>query len=124
MSQRIGVIGGVNMDIHLFGSNQAADGHIIADHYLAEPGGKGANQARAAARLGAGVTFIAAVGADELGQQWLAAITGDGVDVSHVSTIQDDHTGFVVIDLVAGHHVTRVFVPGANRRLTWQQRCR
>ena len=54
MSQRIGVIGGVNMDIHLFGSNQAADGHIIADHYLAEPGGKGANQARAAARLGAG----------------------------------------------------------------------
>lgn len=119
MRQRLAVIGGVNMDIHLFGSEQAGDGHIIADHYLAEPGGKGANQARAAARLGADVMLIAAVGADEFGQDCLAAITGDGVNVDNVVTIPDDHSGFVVIDLVGGHHVTRVFVPGANRRLTW-----
>ncbi len=119
MKPRIGVVGGVNMDIHLFKSAPAPHGPLMAEYYIAEPGGKGANQARAAARLGAEVTLVAAVGSDEYGRECLAAITKDGVDANHVVEIEGDRTGFVVIDLVAGHHVTRVFVPGANHRLEW-----
>ena len=82
---RIGVVGGVNMDIHLFGvSRQLSGADFVADEYLAEPGGKGANQARAASVLGASVTLVARVGDDEFGRLCLEAAQSDGVDTESV----------------------------------------
>jgi len=53
MPVKIGVVGGLNMDIHLFGGDDRdEDGAYLAERYLIEPGGKGTNQARAAARVG------------------------------------------------------------------------
>lgn len=118
---RIVVIGGVNMDIHLYGVEPSVgQAPIVARHHLAEPGGKGANVARAAARLGADVRLVARIGDDEFGRDCLDVIAADGVDISGVRTTPDAPTGFVAIELVTGHHRSILFGPGANDLLTWQ----
>ena len=117
---RILVIGGVNMDLHLFGVRRPSlNSTLLVDHYLTEPGGKGANVARAAARLGAAVHLVARVGDDQFGHQCLRAIESDGVDVSAVVVTPDVPTGFVAIELTEGHHRSLVFAPGANDELVW-----
>ncbi len=116
---RIVVIGGINMDLHLFGGRRASSGPtLLVDHYLTQPGGKGSNVARAAARLGAEVQLVGRVGDDDFGHRCVEAISGDGVDVSTVSS-STTPTGFVAIELDEGLHRTLVFVPGANDELEW-----
>jgi ribokinase len=117
---RIAVVGGVNMDLHLFGARRPSTGAaLVVDHYHTEPGGKGGNVARAAARLGADVRLVARVGDDDFGRACVAAIERDGVDVDAVTYSSTTPTGFVAIELVDGLHRTLVFVPGANDELTW-----
>jgi ribokinase len=116
----IGVVGGVNMDIHLFDvGRQDSGAEFIADRYLVEPGGKGTNQARAAAVLGADVTLVARVGDDEFGRMCVESAQKDGVDTRWVRIDGAERTGFVVISLIAGQHRSLVFAPGANRELAW-----
>lgn len=117
---RIAVVGGLNMDIHLFDLRRFPPREtLVADRYLAEPGGKGSNQARAAARLGAEVILVGRVGDDEFGAICVEATAADGVDVTNVRPTSDARTGFVVIELVEGQHRSLVFAPGANWALTW-----
>lgn len=118
---RIVVVGGINMDLHLFGGRRRSSGAaLMVDHYLTEPGGKGANVARAAARLGAEVLLVARVGDDEFGHRCVDSIAGDGVDVEAVTFSATAPTGFVAIDLNEGLHRTLVFAPSANDELTWE----
>ncbi len=117
---RIVVIGGINMDLHLFGGRRASSGPaLVVDHYLTQPGGKGGNVARAVARLGATVQLVGRVGDDDFGHRCVDTIAGDGVDVDHVTYSSTTPTGFVAIELDEGRHRTLVFVPGANDELTW-----
>jgi len=110
----------LNMDIHLFGGeDRAEDGAYLAERYLIEPGGKGSNQARAAARLGADVVLVGRVGDDEFGRLCVDAAGTDGVDTSYVTGTSEQRTGFVVIQLVDGRHRSLVFSPGANTLLSW-----
>ena len=117
---RIVVIGGLNMDLHLFGL-QASFGQapMVADHYLAMPGGKGGNVARAAARLGVEVSLVGRVGDDEFGRDCVDAVAADGVDTALVATTPGAPTGFVAIELREGRHRSLVFAPGANDHLSW-----
>lgn len=118
---RIVVVGGINMDLHLFGGRRWSSGAaLVVDHYFTEPGGKGGNVARAAARLGAEVRLVARVGDDEFGHQCVETIARDGVDVSAVTFSTTTPTGFVAIELNEGLHRTLVFAPGANDELTWE----
>lgn len=82
------------------------------------PGGKGANQAIAAARTGAAVSMIGAVGDDAFGREFLETLRRDGVDVSHVRTAEDLPTGvgLIVIDEApdAGAANTILVALGAN----------
>jgi ribokinase len=118
---KIGVVGGLNMDIHLFGGDDRdEDGAYLADRYLIEPGGKGTNQSRAAARLGAEVVLVGRIGDDEFGRLCVDAAARDGVDTTHVVTTAEQRTGFVVIQLVDGQHRSLVFSPGANTLLSWE----
>lgn len=117
---RILVVGGVNVDLHLFdvhGSGGQAP--LVADRYLAEPGGKGANVARAVSRLGAEVSLVARVGEDDFGHLCLETIAADGVDAEGVLVTPNTPTGFVAISLEEGLHRSLVFAPGANDLLTW-----
>lgn len=114
------VIGGLNMDLHMFGIRPPAhDGPLVAEHHFLEPGGKGANLARAAARLGARVSLVGRVGDDEFGRLCLDSVDADGVDSSHVRSTPGEPTGFVAIELRQGKHHSIVFSSGANARLTW-----
>ena len=119
---RIGVVGGLNMDIHLFGGeHRSEDGAYLAERYIIEPGGKGSNQARAAARLGADALLVGCVGNDEFGRLCVDATSADGVDTTHVVTSDEQPTGFVVIQLIDGRHRSLVFTLGANSLLTWDR---
>lgn len=120
MNPRIGIVGGLNMDIHLFGGeHRSEDGAYLAERYIIEPGGKGSNQARAAARLGADAMLVGRVGDDEFGRLCVDATNADGVDTTHVVATAEQGTGFVVIQLIDGRHRSLVFTPGANSLLTW-----
>lgn len=115
------VVGGVNMDLHLFDVHPSAgQAPLVADHYLAQPGGKGANVARAIARLGVPVRLVARVGDDEFGHDCEAAMSADGVDTSSVISTSATPTGFVAIELMEGKHRSVLFAPGANETLTWE----
>lgn len=117
---RVLVVGGVNMDLHVFDVERpAGQTPRVAGPYLTEPGGKGANVARAAARLGAEVSLVGRVGDDEFGRTCVDVIAGDGVDASAVVVTPDVPTGFVAIELTMGLHRSLLFAPGANDRLTW-----
>ncbi len=117
---RIVVVGGLNMDLHLFDLKRSTgQAPMIAGDYLAQPGGKGANVARAAARLGAEVALIGRVGDDEFGTLCLRALDDDGVDTSGVLVAADEPTGFVAIELADGRHHSLIFAPGANDHVRW-----
>ncbi|MGY3868180.1 ribokinase [Aeromonas crassostreae] len=95
---RLVVLGSVNADHVLRVPHFPRPGETLAGHsYRVVPGGKGANQAVAAARLGAAVSFIARIGADAIGQQMRQGFEQDGIDVSAVE--QDEHlpTGIAII---------------------------
>lgn len=117
---RLVVVGGLNMDLHLFGvRHSVTQAPWVAERHLAEPGGKGANAARAAARLGAEVALVGRVGDDDFGEHCVAAVAGDGVDTSGVLVSAGQATGFVAIELREGKHRSLLFSAGANDLLTW-----
>jgi len=81
------------------------------------PGGKGANQAAAAARLGAKVEMVGRVGADAFGPALLENLRNQGVGVSHVVLDRDSSTGTATIIVDHDGQNTIVVVPGANGRV-------
>ena len=87
---------------------------LVANRYEQGFGGKGANQAVMAARLGAPVALIGCVGADDLGRATVANLEEHGIDTSHVSAVADGVTGVAPI-WVDVHGSNRILVaPGAN----------
>jgi len=81
------------------------------------PGGKGANQAVAAARLGRSVSMIGRVGSDEAGRILLHALEADGVDTTHVSITDGVASGVALISVQADGDNAIIVSPGANARL-------
>lgn len=112
---RIAVVGSANIDLVARCERLPRPGETVGDAVFERvPGGKGANQAVAAARLGASVRFVGRVGRDDL---VLRSIEREGVDVS--SVVVDEGESGVALILVdsAGENVI-VVAPGANQRLT------
>lgn len=108
------------MDVHLFDvRDQDSGAELYAESYLVEPGGKGTNQARAAAVLGAGAVLVGRTGDDEFGRLCQEAARADGVETKWVRVDELAPTGFVAIRLIDGQHKTVVYAPGANLRLSW-----
>jgi ribokinase len=81
-------------------------------------GGKGANQAVAAARAGANVTFIACVGNDALGQQAVQGYKNEGIDTSCITIIEEVSTGTALINVSESGENSISVAPGANNYLT------
>ncbi|MGL5030187.1 MAG: ribokinase [Aeromonas sp.] len=95
---RLVVLGSVNADHVLRVPHFPRPGETLTGHsYQVVPGGKGANQAVAAARLGASVSFIARIGADAIGQQMKTGFANDGIDVSAVELDDTLPTGIAII---------------------------
>jgi ribokinase len=119
MSGRVIVVGSVNVDEVVAVTRLPAPGEtVIGGRYERHHGGKGANQAVAAARLGARVAFIGAVGADAFGAEARAVLDAEGIDLSGLVELPGDPTGVALI-LVdrAGENAIAV-ASGANVALT------
>jgi ribokinase len=111
---RVFVAGSINMDLVATAERHPAIGETVAGKDLLYfPGGKGANQAVAAAKLGAPTTLIGRLGKDAFGAQLRAFLGGQGVDLGPVQDCTDAHTGTAIITLANADN-TIVVVPGAN----------
>jgi ribokinase len=115
----VAVVGSINADLAAFGSPLPRPGEtVIGSDFSLVLGGKGANQAIAAARAGAPTYMVGAVGEDMFRELTLATLALEGVDVSAVR-ITDGSTGIahVRVDVVSGQNDIMI-IPNANHRLT------
>jgi ribokinase len=111
---RVFVAGSINMDVVAMADRHPRIGETVAGReVLYFPGGKGANQAVAAAKLGAATTLIGRVGKDAFGSDIRAFLAAQGIDLSLVRETSDAHTGTAVITLANADN-TIVVIPGAN----------
>lgn len=111
---RVVVAGSANMDCVVSASRHPRTGETVAgDAVRFLPGGKGANQAVAAARMGADTVFIGRVGDDDFGAQLQSTLAREGIDASGLETVAGASTGMAVVT-VAGGDNTIVVAPGAN----------
>lgn len=114
----IAVIGSVNLDLVATVKKLPAPGETVTDAELGRfPGGKGANQALAARRLGADVRLLACVGDDAAAEEALVLLREGGVDLSDVHIARDAPTGTALIAVAESGENHIVVAPGANRRL-------
>jgi ribokinase len=119
MSAKIIVVGSLNTDLVACASRIPVAGETITGHtFLSACGGKGANQAYAAARLGARVEMIGRVGGDDFGKQMRANLENAGCDTAGVETVSDISSGIALIFVGDNGQNSIVVVPGANERLT------
>ena len=122
MKPSIVVVGSVNMDLVIRAPRMPAPGETIAGSgFRTIPGGKGANQAVAAARMGADVHFIGSVGGDDFGVRLKQGLADDGIDLTHLSVLEEESTGVAMIILDAKGQNSIVLSPGANGRVTPEQ---
>lgn len=113
------VIGSINYDISVFTPRLPQPGEtLIGTGHFFGPGGKGANQAVAVARLGGRCALVGRVGKDEWGSGLVAGLGEEGVDVSSVGVDQDTATGVAVITIDATAENTIVGSSGANMELS------
>ncbi len=113
------VVGSINMDLVVRSSHMPEPGEtVLGDGFVTNPGGKGANQAVAAARLGAITHMIGRVGDDAFGQTLLESLRQDGVNCDSVWVTEATSTGVAMI-IVDGHGENSIVVASnANFRLT------
>jgi ribokinase len=110
------VVGSINLDLVVRAERLPRPGETVTGARLSRvPGGKGANQAVAAARLGADVALIGCVGRDELATEALARLREAGVREEWIA--RDAPTGIALITVDAAGETTIVVVPGANGEL-------
>jgi len=112
------VLGSLNMDISVTVPRLPEPGAtVLGSAARFTPGGKGANQAVAAARLGAAVRLVGCVGGDDFGRQLLAALREENVDAGQVRTVNGVPTGLAMISVdPAGENLITV-APGANHEV-------
>ncbi|MCK9648311.1 ribokinase [Haemophilus influenzae] len=118
MRKTLTVLGSINAD------------HVISVPYFAKPGetltgknyqiaygGKGANQAVAAARLGAKVAFISCIGSDSIGETMKNAFAQEGIDTTYINTVPQEMTGMAFIQVAQSGENSIVLASGANAHL-------
>ncbi|EKP95554.1 sugar kinase, ribokinase [Thermaerobacter subterraneus DSM 13965] len=112
------VAGSLNMDLVVVCRRAPEQGETVSgERFFTACGGKGANQAVAAARLGAPVAMLGCVGDDAFGEQLVAALRAEGIDIAGVRRVPGP-SGVAAITVEAGGANRIVVVPGANARFT------
>jgi ribokinase len=112
------VIGSINVDLVVSTDRLPAPGEtVLGGRFAMHDGGKGANQAVAAARAGAGVVMIGAVGTDDHGRRARAALAGEGIDLSGVREVEGEPSGIALITVGPRGENQIAVAPGANAAL-------
>jgi ribokinase len=118
VADKIVVIGSLNMDLVGCAARIPVVGETITGHtYFSEPGGKGANQAYAAAKLGGRVSMLGRVGSDDFGRAMRANLKQAGCDVEGLVSVEGT-SGIALIFVADDGHNSIVIVPGANDRFS------
>lgn len=113
------VIGSINMDLVVRAPRLPVAGEsVMGTSFRRFPGGKGANQAVAARRMGGAVAMIGCVGDDAHGREMRGILEREGIDVEHVLVREGSATGVGAITVADGGENSIVVVPGANATLT------
>lgn len=112
------IVGSLNMDLCIETPYMPKEGETITGSgFMTNGGGKGANQAAAAAKLGGNVAMCGAVGCDLFGETLIKNLSAAGADVSHIKKCNDASTGIAVIVITGGNN--RIILDkGANALLT------
>lgn len=111
---RVFVAGSINMDVVATADRHPRVGETVAGRQvLYFPGGKGANQAVAASRLGARTTLIGRLGTDAFGAELRTFLTAQGIDPGSIKETPETHTGTAIITVAASDN-TIVVIPGSN----------
>ncbi|SER18623.1 ribokinase [Pseudomonas sp. NFACC02] len=115
MQAKVVIVGSLNMDLVTRAPRLPRAGETLAGQsFVTVPGGKGANQAAAAARLGARVAMIGCVGDDAYGEQLRAALRAEGIDCQAVTAIANESTGVALIVVDDSSQNAIVIVAGGN----------
>lgn len=118
-SPSITVVGSSNTDMVITAPRIPSPGEtILGGSFVVAPGGKGANQAVAAARLGGAVTFVTRIGKDMFGDVALTHYQGDHIDTTWIVRDEDTPSGIAMIMVAAGGENAIAVASGANMRLT------
>lgn len=113
------MVGSSNMDLVVKSPRIPVSGEtILGGDFLMVPGGKGANQAVAAVRLGADVCLVARLGDDVFGRKSLENFRREGLDLRHVTLTSESPSGVALITVDAAGNNAIVVAPGANARLS------
>ncbi len=113
------VVGSANTDFLIRGPKLPAAGETVGgDEFHEGAGGKGANQAVAAARLGARTALVARLGRDRRGDELAARLAAEGVDLRHAARDADAPTGAAVIMVDSRGEKSILIAPGANGRMS------
>lgn len=118
-SGRVVVVGSINVDLVVRTPFLPRPGEtVVGGRFSTAQGGKGANQAVAAARTGGMTTLIARVGDDAMGRAALESLRGEGIDTRFVTTTAGSSTGVALILIAAGGENSIAVAGGANERLS------
>ncbi|HKS13781.1 MAG TPA: ribokinase [Pseudomonas sp.] len=118
MNGKVVVVGSLNMDLVACAERLPRAGETLAgERFFTAPGGKGANQAVAAARLGAAVAMVGAVGDDAYGQQLRQALEAEWIDCQALSVCPGVSSGVALIVVGADSQNAIVIIPGGNGQL-------
>ena len=113
------VVGSINQDFVLKVERRPEPGETVTDAHLStHNGGKGANQAAAAALLGASVSFLGRVGDDEFGEPLVRALEEKGIDTTLIERVSGYQTGAAFITVTPDGENAITVAPGANRAIT------
>lgn len=119
MKMSLLVIGSLNMDYDAFLDRLPLPGETVsANDFKRIAGGKGANQAVAAARSGAKVTMIGCIGDDEIGSTMISGLKESNVDTNHINIIEETPSGMAFINVSKEGENSIVIIPGANAKVT------
>lgn len=112
------VVGSINMDLTVTTKKMPSQGEtVLGNDFSTYPGGKGANQAVAAARLGSNVNFIGAVGDDPFGATLVEHLKKEGVETRAIETLPENSTG--IANIILSENDNRIIVAsGANLKVT------
>ncbi len=118
MAASIFVVGSSNTDMVVKTERLPLPGEtVLGGQFFMNPGGKGANQAVAAARLGGAVTLVARVGADTFGEQALKQFSEEGIDTAFISSDPDHPSGVALINVDGKGENSITVAAGANMQL-------
>ena len=115
---KVTVLGSLNMDISVTVPRLPGPGAtVLGAAAQFTPGGKGANQAVAAARLGADVRMVGCVGDDDFGRQLLAALRAEGIDADAIRVVRSAPSGLAMIAVDEAGENLIIVAPGANHQV-------